>query len=440
MSVECSDVYSRKVGAAVRSGDLFVGHATMIAARRAAPTFSWVVALPGPHGNSDEECSHSFRRQRPSRREIFIGLAALLQKLRPISSIGGFLVVCGLWASQAHAHEIGLSVVDLRVDSERLSVQLTFAQSEVEALLSDEGIARKSRTAAADSSRTGLEALAMTALELTLDERILHASEVMVQPEPNNTIQFRLSFPVSAGSRLVVKSMLPARLTPGHRQFLVVRGKTGQTLTERILDGKGNTVEVELARSTSAQAGPGSFGQFLVLGVEHILTGYDHVVFLLALLLAGGAFWNTAKIITSFTVAHSITLALAALDVVRIPSSVVEPLIAVSIVYVGVENLLQGDLRWRWLLTFAFGLVHGFGFASVLRELGVGEAGVGVAVPLVSFNLGVELGQVGIMVLVLPLIWRLRSQPFFVMRCVPACSLLVTVVGGYWLLQRTLFS
>ena len=177
-----------------------------------------------------------------------------------------------------------------------------------------------------------------------------------------------------------------------------------------------------------------------MLGVEHILTGYDHVVFLLALLLAGGAFWNTAKIITSFTVAHSITLALAALDVVRIPSSVVEPLIAVSIVYVGVENLLQGDLRWRWLLTFAFGLVHGFGFASVLRELGVGEAGVGVAVPLVSFNLGVELGQVGIMLLVLPLIWKLRSQPFFVMRCVPACSLLVAMVGGYWLLQRTLFS
>jgi hydrogenase/urease accessory protein HupE len=221
---------------------------------------------------------------------------------------------------------------------------------------------------------------------------------------------------------------------------LVVRSKAGQTLAERILDGNNNTFEADLARLSSSDAKPGSFRQFLVLGVEHILTGYDHVVFLLALLLAGGAFWNTAKIITSFTVAHSITLALAALDVVRIPSSVVEPLIAVSIVYVGVENLLQGDLRWRWLLTFAFGLVHGFGFASVLRELGVGAAGVGVTVPLVSFNLGVELGQVSIMLVVLPLIWRLRSQPFFVLRCVPACSLLVTVVGGYWLLQRTLFS
>jgi hydrogenase/urease accessory protein HupE len=332
-------------------------------------------------------------------------------------------------------------VVELQVQQEHLSAQLTFAQSEVEALVAVEGLKPgKSTAEMPESVRPGLEALALTALELTLDGRLLRASDVAVQPEPNNTIQFRLRFPTSAGSRLAVRSILAARLTPGHRQFLVVRNKAGQTLAERILDGKNNTFEANLAGLSSSDAKPGSFRQFLVLGVEHILTGYDHVVFLLALLLAGGAFWNTAKIITSFTVAHSITLALAALDVVRIPSSVVEPLIAVSIVYVGVENLLQGDLRWRWLLTFAFGLVHGFGFASVLRELGVGAAGVGVTVPLVSFNLGVELGQVSIMLVVLPLIWRLRSQPFFVLRCVPACSLLVTVVGGYWLVQRTLFS
>jgi hydrogenase/urease accessory protein HupE len=351
------------------------------------------------------------------------------------------VVACCFSAAHVQAHEIGLSVVELRAEQKRIVVQLTFAQSEVEALVAGERGMPGSRVATDPvSARTRLEALAMTALEVTLDERPLHSHVVAVQPEPNNTIQFRLSFPISAGSRLIVRSMLPARLTSGHRQFLVVRNEAGQTLAERILDGTHNTFETDLARLNSSEAKPGSFRQFLLLGVEHILTGYDHVVFLLALLLAGGAFWNTAKIISSFTLAHSITLALAALDIVRIPSSVVEPLIAVSIVYVGVENLLQGDLRWRWLLTFAFGLVHGFGFASVLRDLGVGAAGVGVAVPLVSFNLGVELGQVGIMLLVLPLIWKLRSQPFFVMRCVPACSLMVTLVGGYWLLQRTLFT
>lgn len=371
----------------------------------------------------------------PERRSQVPGLQVLQSLCRMICLV----VACGFAAAHVWAHEIGLSVVELRAEQNRIVAQLTFAQSEVEAL-----VAREKRMAggAADSdpARTGLEALAMTALEVTLDERLLHADHVAVHPEPNNTIQFQLSFPISAGSRLAVRSMLPARLTAGHRQFLVVRSGAGQTLAERILDGKANFFETDLARLNLSESKPGSFRQFLVLGVEHILTGYDHVVFLLALLLAGGAFWNTAKIISSFTLAHSITLALAALDIVRIPSSIVEPLIAVSIVYVGVENLLQGDLRWRWLLTFAFGLVHGFGFASVLRDLGVGAAGVGVAVPLVSFNLGVELGQVGIMLLVLPLIWKLRSQPFFVMKCVPVCSLLVTLVGGYWLLQRTLFT
>lgn len=362
-----------------------------------------------------------------------------VQKRQPRCSIAFLLVACCLWATQARAHEIGLSVVELRLEQERILAQLTFAQSEVE------GLAQPLRTggqisAAATSTKAGMEELARMALKITSDDRLLEAVDVSVQEEPNNTIQFRVSYSALAGSQLRVLSALPDKLTPGHRQFLVVRSRDGQTLAERILDGTNNTFEADLTRLGKSETKPGSFRQFLVLGVEHILTGYDHVVFLLALLLAGGAFWNTAKIVTSFTLAHSITLALAALDVVRIPSSVVEPMIAVSIVYVGVENLLRDDLRWRWLLTFAFGLVHGFGFASVLRELGVGAAGVGVVVPLVSFNLGVELGQIGIMLLVLPLIWKLRSQPFFVVRCVPACSLLVALVGGYWLLQRTLFS
>src|SRR5262245_1719857 len=362
---------------------------------------------------------------------------AVLSRL--LASVASFLIVYACCAAQARAHEIGLSVVEIQVEPESLSVQLTFAQSEVESLIAaDSGQRRLPSPAPGDSA--GWEALAFKALEITLDERLLQAGEVAIQPEPNNTIKFRLAFPKAGGSRLLVRSILPGRLTSGHRQFVVLRNKAGQTLAERILDGKSNTLEADLAGFTSTNPKPGSFRQFLALGVEHILTGYDHVVFLLALLLAGGAFWNTAKIITSFTLAHSITLALAALDIVRIPSTIVEPMIAVSIVYVGLENLFRSDLRRRWLLTFAFGLVHGFGFAAVLREMGVGAAGGGVAVPLVSFNLGVELGQISIMLLVLPLIWKLRSQPFFVARCVPACSALVTLVGGYWLLQRTLFS
>jgi hypothetical protein len=116
-------------------------------------------------------------------------------------------------------------------------------------------------------------------------------------------------------------------------------------------------------------------------------------------------------------------------------------MIAASIIYVGVENLFRGgDPKGRGFLTFAFGLIHGFGFASVLRELGVGANGSGITVPLVSFNLGVEVGQVAIAAVVLPLIWKLREQPQFVRRWVPACSVAVALLGTFWFVQRVWFS
>jgi len=123
--------------------------------------------------------------------------------------------------------------------------------------------------------------------------------------------------------------------------------------------------------------------------------------------------------------------------VVAIPASVVEPMIAASIIYVGLENVWRREVKRRWMLTFAFGLVHGFGFASALKDLGVG-AGVKAVAPLLSFNLGVEIGQIAVAALVLPLIWKLRRHPRFVIRYVPACSILVALAGGYWLIERTI--
>jgi hydrogenase/urease accessory protein HupE len=174
-----------------------------------------------------------------------------------------------------------------------------------------------------------------------------------------------------------------------------------------------------------------------MLGIEHILKGYDHLLFLLALLIVARNWLSSLKIITCFTIAHSITLAVATLNLLQMPSQLVEPLIAVSIVYVGVENILRrGDPQGRWLLTFAFGLVHGFGFASVLREMGVASREGGVALPLFSFNLGVEVGQIIVAAVALPVIWQLRKQDCFLRRAVPACSVLVAVAGGIWFVQR----
>ncbi|HTS53486.1 MAG TPA: HupE/UreJ family protein [Burkholderiales bacterium] len=168
-------------------------------------------------------------------------------------------------------------------------------------------------------------------------------------------------------------------------------------------------------------------GSFFLLGIEHILTGYDHLLFLLALILRGGNIWSLLKIITAFTVAHSITLALAALNIVTLPERLVEATIALSIAYVAAENLfMRHSVSHRWAVAFVFGLMHGFGFSNVLRELGLPKEGLVWA--LLNFNLGVEAGQAIAVVVAVPvLMWlrRFRWEP----RAVGAVSAVVLVVG-----------
>lgn len=179
-------------------------------------------------------------------------------------------------------------------------------------------------------------------------------------------------------------------------------------------------------------------GSFLVLGIEHILGGYDHLLFLLALLAGAPGVWSILKIVTAFTLAHSVTLALAVLGVVTIPSRVVEPAIAASIVWVALENVLFGaTISRRWVVSFLFGLVHGFGFASALGTLHLPRLDLGLA--LVGFNVGVEIGQSLVVAVVLPvLLWvRCRAWEPPLARAV---SLLVAAVGSVWLLERLFFT
>ncbi|NKB65710.1 MAG: hypothetical protein GKR89_01495 [Candidatus Latescibacteria bacterium] len=173
--------------------------------------------------------------------------------------------------------------------------------------------------------------------------------------------------------------------------------------------------------------------EFTVLGIEHIFLGYDHIMFLLALIVVGGRLRNLIKIVTAFTLAHSITLVLAALDLVQLPSKWIEAGIALSIAYVALENFWLKRSDYRWVLTFFFGLVHGFGFANVLRELGLPNKGL--AVSLLSFNIGVELGQVAIVVLVFPLIVWISRQAYKE-RVVQVVSGVIFLFGVAWLVER----
>jgi len=218
-----------------------------------------------------------------------------------------------------------------------------------------------------------------------------------------------------------------------------VTDESGATVLERLLGKGAETVTIprQAGWHPGAAQDRTSAAGFLALGVKHILTGYDHLLFLLALLIVTQRFVSSLKIITCFTLAHSITLAMATFNVVVLPSRVVEPLIAGSIIYVSVENLVRrGEPTGRWLLTFSFGLIHGLGFASVLREMGVGDRPGGVLMPLFSFNLGVELGQLTVAAVLLALLWKLRGQPLFAARLPSACSATVAVVGSYWLFER----
>lgn len=142
-------------------------------------------------------------------------------------------------------------------------------------------------------------------------------------------------------------------------------------------------------------------------------------------------------IVTTFTIAHSITLVLAALEWIVLPATVVEPLIAASIMWVGIENLLRGDTPpLRAPLCFAFGLVHGFGFAGALRELGLGQSGTPIALPLLGFNLGVEAGQLLVVAVVLPALLLLRKQPHVSRWVLAIASACIAAAGGYWLLSE----
>jgi hydrogenase/urease accessory protein HupE len=201
----------------------------------------------------------------------------------------------------------------------------------------------------------------------------------------------------------------------------------------------------ELALSGGVPSNFPVAGHFLSAGVEHIFLGYDHIAFLIAIILWTSRLWPVVKAVTAFTIAHSITLSLAALDVVRIPSAIIEPAIAASIVFVAVENFTTRGAGKRWREAFLFGLLHGFGFASALEELGLPK--VKLITALAAFNCGVEIGQVLIVATAFGLLsavdrWQISgaSGPVRSPALVHAVSFAIVLLGSYWFVSRTIAS
>lgn len=340
---------------------------------------------------------------------------------------------------QAVAHDPGLSSVTICPRPNGLEATLTLAVKDAAQLAEldqdHNGIVTATEF---DRGRPQLEAFVAAQLVVALDGSTVRPESIRSRLDQNNNVELRLDFPAADFSELEVHSRLISFLPPGHRQYLEVKNSAGQMVAERLFSADHAIAQVTFGSSAVATGGAvRSFADFLGLGVKHILTGYDHLLFLFGLLVVTRSLVSSVKIITCFTIAHSITLAVATCSHVQVPSRIVEPLIAATIVYVGVENLFRGDNpKGRQLITFAFGLIHGLGFASVLREMGVGSRTGGLALPLFSFNLGVELGQIMVAAVALPIIWTLWARPAFVLRWAPTCSAIIVLLGGFWFIER----
>lgn len=365
-----------------------------------------------------------------------------------------FLLLGWLGSVTARAHEAGLSIVEVRTHADTLELAASYALNDVQRMLPPSvRLGTDSSQHTIDAAQLELNQLASLLWDVRIDGQALVARSVNVEFTPSDNLAFRFVYPRPASGSVLFRSANIGSLPSSHREILTFVDDHGRTRLTKALTYADNTAEVSLAEMAndpvaapvsvgqSIHPAPG-FGEFFKLGIEHIWTGYDHLLFLLGLLLVCRSFRSIVLIVTSFTVAHSLTLGLATLDLVNLSPRVVEPLIAGTIVFVGVENLLrrESEPRGRAWLTFAFGLVHGFGFAGVLRDLGVGANGGGIAMPLLSFNLGVEFGQVCIAAVVLPaLLWLFREEKIR-KRGVIGASAVIALAGMYWLAERTFFS
>jgi len=365
------------------------------------------------------------------------------------------LLVLGLWAGAAGAHKPSDAYLTLRVPAagSELEGQWDIALRDLDFALGLDsnrdgaitwGELREARPRIADYAFTHLtlEAVAQgkrnrcppQLTQLLVDEHVDGHYAVL---------RFRADCGVRP-AELAVRYQLLFEVDPTHRGLLQLVAADRE---------QADVLSREAAEVTLSVSAPGrwqQFGAFLVEGIWHILEGYDHIMFLLTLLFpavvrygAGGwegrgslpdATVDVLQVVTAFTLAHSLTLSLAVFGWVHLPARWVECAIALTVLLGALNNLRPVIVRRRWAVAFAFGLVHGFGFASVLADLGL--HGANLALSLVGFNTGVEVGQMLVVLAVLPLAFLSRHTRLYRRAFMPAGSAAIALLAGYWLLAR----
>lgn len=362
------------------------------------------------------------------------------------------LTVAGLGVMpSAHAHKPSDSYLTLQADGSRIDVRWDIALRDLDFALDldvdrDERVTwGEVRMRHADIAALALRALALSANDATCTPQTVSHALDRHSDGTYAVLRFVAACPAEVG-QIGVSYRLFADLDPTHRGIVRAQASGGAPRT-LVLAPDGAAATLNLAADGSALAG---FSTFVASGVHHILIGWDHLAFLLALLLPavfrredgrwvpsnslGASVAETVRIVTAFTIAHSITLALAALQWVSLPPRLVEAAIAASVAVAALNNVVPLMRQRLWQMAFGFGLVHGFGFASALADAGL--QGTSIALGLLGFNLGVELGQLGVVAIVLPLCWWLRSTRFYIRAAVPALSMLLVAAGIVWFVER----
>lgn len=358
---------------------------------------------------------------RPNRRTMSTRLPLALFALAFVLGVSG----------RAEAHQVGFSRGEYVLEGNRLEAEIVFAHRDLAAALptlDGDGDGAISERELEDGA---------SIVEASIVRRLVIASErgpcplvrtrLTIEGE-DAIVRGRATCP-PGGHELGFDFDFLAPFPAGHRHLAHVRA--GATDEEMVAMRTSKTIRVDTGRPIVASKLPSFFG----MGIEHILTGYDHLAFLAALVVVGGKARGLLKAITAFTIAHSASLALAVLGIWAPGPRFVEPAIALSIAYVGLENFFVRDTDKRWRITLPFGFIHGFGFAGALAERNLPAPRIPAA--LLGFNLGVEAGQIAILALVVPIVMLARHR-FTVVRTwlVPAANVAGILAGLVWLWIR----
>jgi hydrogenase/urease accessory protein HupE len=349
------------------------------------------------------------------------------------------VAVAAVATCEAQAHNAGVSTSRIVIHGGTVDVEINALGRDYEKAA---GV-RITEAGSGEVNRVALAIMAPSVLTYVGDHVAVFAGKQRCAPRPGTArpadthvlVTVAWTCPLN-GSELRYRATLFHDVDPTARHLAIIATESGEL--ELALDSRAPEVALSGAGSSVLQV----VGRFVRAGIEHIFLGYDHIAFLAAIVLWAQRLWPVIKIVTAFTIAHSITLSLAALQVVVIPSAIVEAAIPATIMFVAVENFFSRNVDGRWRVTFVFGLIHGFGFASALQEIGLPA---NAAVPaLAAFNVGVEIGQVVIVAIIFPLLlWsdrighRAATPDGRNPAVVYFCSAAILPVGLYWLMVRT---